>query len=269
MVERRDDERHVFAHIRLAEPRAFEHLFGGIGQVRGEHVVDHALGIRLVKRLQAAGEERERRAREHALGLAPLEVIRQIEDGVAGSDDVVGHEHILALHAVAQILVRDDRVAAVDHAGVIAALVEHAHVHAHRGAVIDVAVERALVRGNDHHVMLVDAQIIVGGHKNRRIYGQSIISAGESVMNLTEKISYIRGLCDGLELDESKPEVKVLNAIVDLLDDMAFEVSDMEELYDELSAQVDEIDQDLADVESDDLRYDKYRSVSSGKSHRS
>ena len=49
-------------------------------------------------------------------------------------------------------------------------------------------------------------------------------------MNLTEKISYIRGLCDGLELDESKPEVKVLNAIVDLLDDMAFEVSDMEEL---------------------------------------
>ena len=32
---------------------------------------------------------------------------------------------------------------------------------------------------------------------------------------------------------------------------MAFEVSDMEELYDELSAQVDEIDQDLADVESD------------------
>ena len=70
-------------------------------------------------------------------------------------------------------------------------------------------------------------------------------------MNLTEKISYIRGLCDGLELDESKPEVKVLNAIVDLLDDMAFEVSDMEELYDELSAQVDDIDQDLADVESD------------------
>ena len=70
-------------------------------------------------------------------------------------------------------------------------------------------------------------------------------------MNLTEKISYIRGLCDGLELDEAKPEVKVLNAIVDLLDDMAFEVSDMEELYDELSAQVDEIDQDLADVESD------------------
>lgn len=70
-------------------------------------------------------------------------------------------------------------------------------------------------------------------------------------MNLTEKIAYIKGLAEGLNLDESKPEVKVINAIVELLDDMAYSVSDMEELYDELSAQVDEIDQDLADVESD------------------
>ena len=62
-------------------------------------------------------------------------------------------------------------------------------------------------------------------------------------MNLTEKISYIKGLCEGLSLDESKPEVKVLNAIIDLLDDIAYDVQDMEELYDDLSAQVDEIDQ--------------------------
>lgn len=77
-------------------------------------------------------------------------------------------------------------------------------------------------------------------------------------MNLTEKISYIKGLAEGLALDESKSEVKVINAIVDLLDDMAYEISDMEELYDELSAQVDEIDQDLADVESDVYDDDDY-----------
>ena len=70
-------------------------------------------------------------------------------------------------------------------------------------------------------------------------------------MNLTERISYIKGLAEGLSLDESKPEVKVINAILELLDEMAYSVADMEELYDELSAQVDEIDQDLADVESD------------------
>ena len=47
-------------------------------------------------------------------------------------------------------------------------------------------------------------------------------------MNLTEKISYIKGLAEGLNLDESKPEVKVINAIVELLDDMAYSVSDMQ-----------------------------------------
>ena len=68
-------------------------------------------------------------------------------------------------------------------------------------------------------------------------------------MDLTEKIAYIKGLAEGLSLDESKPEVKVINAIIDLLDDITYDVQDMEELYDELSAQVEEIDEDLADVE--------------------
>lgn len=76
------------------------------------------------------------------------------------------------------------------------------------------------------------------------------------------KIAYIRGLCEGLNLDESKPEIKVMNAIIDLLDDMSYSVTDMEDLYDELSAQVDEIDQDLAEAETelygedDDFDYD-------------
>ena len=70
-------------------------------------------------------------------------------------------------------------------------------------------------------------------------------------MNITEKIAYIKGLAEGLGLDASKPEVKVINAIVDLLDDIAYDLTDMEELYDDLSEQVDEIDQDLAEVESE------------------
>ncbi len=70
-------------------------------------------------------------------------------------------------------------------------------------------------------------------------------------MNITEKLSYIKGLAEGLSLDESKPEVKVINAMLELLEDISYSVSDMEELYDELSGQVDEIDQDLADVETE------------------
>lgn len=70
-------------------------------------------------------------------------------------------------------------------------------------------------------------------------------------MTLNEKISYIRGLVDGLKLDESKDEVKVINAIVELLDDMTLAVTEMEDLYDEMSQQLDEVDSDLADLEED------------------
>ena len=70
-------------------------------------------------------------------------------------------------------------------------------------------------------------------------------------MTITEKIAYIKGLAEGLSLDESKPEVKIINAMIDLLDDIAYDLTDVEELYDELSEQVDEIDQDLAEVESE------------------
>lgn len=82
-------------------------------------------------------------------------------------------------------------------------------------------------------------------------------------MDITEKLAYIKGLAEGLSLDDSKPEVKVINAIIDLLDDIAYSVQDMEELYDDLSGQVEEIDQDLAEVEdelygNDDDDFDDY-----------
>ncbi|MBQ3417210.1 MAG: hypothetical protein IJH32_05190 [Ruminococcus sp.] len=68
-------------------------------------------------------------------------------------------------------------------------------------------------------------------------------------MNLTERIAYIRGLCEGLKLDENKDEVKVLSAIIDLLEDMAYDVTDLEDVVDDVCDQVDEIDEDLCEVE--------------------
>lgn len=70
-------------------------------------------------------------------------------------------------------------------------------------------------------------------------------------MTLSEKISYIRGLADGLELDSDKKEVKVLNAIIELLDDMALAVEDVEDYCDDIAEQVDAIDEDLTYLEDD------------------
>ena len=70
-------------------------------------------------------------------------------------------------------------------------------------------------------------------------------------MNLTEKAAYIRGLMEGLELDKDAKETKVLNAIVDLLDDMALTVCDLEDSQAELEDYAEELDEDLGELEEE------------------
>ena len=69
-------------------------------------------------------------------------------------------------------------------------------------------------------------------------------------MDICEKIAYIKGLAEGLNLDETKPEGKVLAAIIDLLGDITEEICDIEDGCDELMDQIDAVDEDLADLES-------------------
>ena len=68
-------------------------------------------------------------------------------------------------------------------------------------------------------------------------------------MEITEKVAYLKGLAEGMELDTEKKEGKLLAAIIDVLDDIALELADMkadqEELYDGLDA----VSDDLEDVE--------------------
>jgi uncharacterized coiled-coil protein SlyX/DNA-directed RNA polymerase subunit RPC12/RpoP len=70
-------------------------------------------------------------------------------------------------------------------------------------------------------------------------------------MKNTERVSYIRGLAEGLELDENKKEVKVLNAIIDLLDDMALTMTEMEDNMNDMADQLDAVDEDLGSLEDD------------------
>lgn len=75
-------------------------------------------------------------------------------------------------------------------------------------------------------------------------------------MSITEKLAYIKGLCEGLKLDDSTKEGKILLAIVDLLDDVTEEVAshdgDIDQIFDELDRvydEIDAIDEDLTDIE--------------------
>ena len=71
------------------------------------------------------------------------------------------------------------------------------------------------------------------------------------MMTVTEKVTYLKGLAEGMKMDDSTNEGKLLLAIIDTLDDIALTVSDMEDSMTELVAQVDEIDDDLGAVEED------------------
>ena len=70
-------------------------------------------------------------------------------------------------------------------------------------------------------------------------------------MTNSERASYIRGLMEGLELDPAAKETKVLNAMLELLDDLCVSVEELEDGFEELSEQVDEIDEDLGDLEEE------------------
>ena len=68
-------------------------------------------------------------------------------------------------------------------------------------------------------------------------------------MNLTEKSAYIKGLMEGLDLDPDKKEVKVIKALVDLVEDLALTVSDLDEDLDQVYDELDAIDEDMTDLE--------------------
>ena len=73
----------------------------------------------------------------------------------------------------------------------------------------------------------------------------------EVAMNyLKERVSYIKGLADGMELKEGTNEEKLFKAIIDVLDDIATAVDDLEEVQEQFSEQLDEMDDDLAEIES-------------------
>ena len=68
-------------------------------------------------------------------------------------------------------------------------------------------------------------------------------------MTLTEKVAYLKGLAEGLALDESKPEIKVIKAMMDILDDLALTVADLEDGMDLITEQLDAVDEDLDELE--------------------
>lgn len=68
-------------------------------------------------------------------------------------------------------------------------------------------------------------------------------------MELTNKAMYIKGLADGLQLDASSKEGKVIAALLELVNEMAGTIEEMQSKMSDLEDYVEELDEDLGDVE--------------------
>ena len=69
-------------------------------------------------------------------------------------------------------------------------------------------------------------------------------------MEILEKVAYLKGLAEGLGLDTEKREGKLLSVIIDVLEDMALEIRDMQEEQADLEEGLDAVSDDLSEGES-------------------
>lgn len=69
--------------------------------------------------------------------------------------------------------------------------------------------------------------------------------------DLKSRVAYLQGLTAGMELDTESKEGKLLNGIIDVLQDFADSFDELEEAQEQLENYVETIDEDLCQLEDD------------------
>lgn len=67
--------------------------------------------------------------------------------------------------------------------------------------------------------------------------------------DLRSRVAYLSGLAEGLDVDQSSSEGRVLSAVIDVLGDLAEQVDDLSESHGDLAEYLEEMDDDLSAVE--------------------
>ena len=68
-------------------------------------------------------------------------------------------------------------------------------------------------------------------------------------MTTSEKVAYLKGLADGLNLGKETKEEKLISAIIDTLECIALDIEDLEDTVFEMGEEIDAISDDLSVVE--------------------
>lgn len=67
--------------------------------------------------------------------------------------------------------------------------------------------------------------------------------------NLTDRVAYLKGLAEGMEIETESKTGKLLTAVIDVLGDFAEAIQQLAEDHQELDEYVESIDDDLAEIE--------------------
>lgn len=69
-------------------------------------------------------------------------------------------------------------------------------------------------------------------------------------MTISEKVAYLKGLAEGLELDTTKSkEAKLISVMIGILEEVGLSIEDLEDNTAALGEEIDAISEDLSDVE--------------------
>ena len=83
-------------------------------------------------------------------------------------------------------------------------------------------------------------------------------------MTVTEQVAYLKGLTEGLEIDTSKKEGKLISGMLNALENLADAVIDLQQQNEQLAVELDDVYEELtaltedlvAEEESDDFAMD-------------
>ncbi len=70
-------------------------------------------------------------------------------------------------------------------------------------------------------------------------------------MTTSEKVAYLKGLMEGMKVDDTTNEGKLFALITDVLSELSEDLADLQDCVVELSEQVDAVDEDLNTLEED------------------
>lgn len=68
---------------------------------------------------------------------------------------------------------------------------------------------------------------------------------------LNEKVAYLQGLAEGIQLDKESKEGKLFSAVIDVLNEVAVAIDEVSNNQLEIESYLEAIDEDLGDVEDD------------------